>query len=213
MPAARRQPHRQRTFARGATWVRNSLGPCLLLAWILASVPGCSSRTSTGFQALDLDGKLTTLDSGPKGTACVFVFLGVECPIANRCLPELVALETELGPQGVRFHHIYPNADETPEAIHRHRAEYGLNSAAYRDPTLGLARTLGASKTPEAVALSSNGELIYQGRINDQFAALGIGKPEPTRHDLADALRGFLRGAPHVGRGPPAVGCSFRALP
>lgn len=158
----------------------------------------------------DLEGRTVPLVPGPSVRAQVFVFLGVECPIANRCSPELARLARELAPRGVRFYHVYPNPDETPEAIGRHRAEYGLGKEGYRDPGLKVARALGARWTPEAVALAPDGALIYQGRINDQFTALGVGKPAPTRHDLAEALEAFLRGGVPMGVVTPRAGCTFR---
>lgn len=191
-----------------------SVPRCALAVFLLLTcVPGCSSRHPPSLSAIDLEGHPTAIGADPNGRAFVILFLGVECPISNRYLPELVALENELGPRGIRFFHVYPNPDETPEVIRRHRAEYHLPATAFRDPQWSLARTLGTSKTPEAVALTAEGRVIYHGRVNDQYAALGVGKPEPTRHDLAEALREFLKGAPPVGNGPPAVGCSFRALP
>ncbi|MBL9136887.1 MAG: redoxin domain-containing protein [Verrucomicrobiales bacterium] len=213
MPTGTRLTYRGRSITRCCLSNRAAGSLGLLLALVLSFCPGCSSRPSAAYQAMDLDGKPAVLDAGPNGAALVIVFLGVECPIANRCLPELVALEKELAPQGVRFHHVYPNPDETAEVVRRHRREYQLSSTAYRDPEWRLARQLHASRTPEAVALTPDGRRIYQGRINDQFAALGVGKPEPTRHDLALALRDFLKGAPPSGISQPAVGCSFRPAP
>ena len=145
--------------------------------------------------------------------AVVYVFLGIECPIANRVIPELSALERELGGKGVVFCPIYPYPDETAEQIRKHREGYGLSGPAYRDPEFKLARVLRAHATPEVVALTGDGSLIYRGRVNDQFTALGVGRPEATRHDLADALRDYLTSGVARGRIEPAVGCTFRALP
>lgn len=158
----------------------------------------------------DLDGKRVLLTPSPSVRALVFVFLGVECPIANRCSPELVRLARDLTPRGIRFYHVYPNPDETPEVIRRHREAYAYPAEAYRDPDLKLARALGARWTPEAVALTPDGSRIYQGRINDQFTALGVGRPAPTRHELAEALEAYLHGGPPLGIVTPRAGCTFR---
>lgn len=173
---------------------------------------GCSG-SGRGYPVQRLDGAKATLRATPETKAWVFVFLGVECPIANRCLPELMALEREFAGAGVRFCFVYPNPDEDPSVIRRHQADYGLMGETYRDPGLRLARQLGASKTPEAVFLDAAGKLIYCGRINDQFLALGQGKPAPTRRDLAEALTQFRAGHPPAGLVQPPVGCTFRSLP
>lgn len=173
---------------------------------------GCAGA-GRGYPVQRLDGAQTRLRATAETKGWVFVYLGVECPIANRCLPELMALEREFAGEGVRFCYVYPNPDETPEAIRRHQADYGLTGETFRDPGLRLARQLGASKTPEAVFLDAAGKLIYRGRINDQFLALGQGKPAPTRRDLAEALAQFRAGHPPVGLVQAPVGCTFRSLP
>jgi hypothetical protein len=161
----------------------------------------------------DLDGKVVGWNP-PSGTrAVVFVFAGVECPISNRVQPELEALEAELSSRRIAFYEIYPYPDETAEGIRKHRLEYRRSAMAFLDKEHVLAKALGAHRTPEAVAMAADGRKIYQGRINDQYRALGVAKPEPTRHDLAEALRGFLAGEEPSGTTVPAVGCSFRALP
>lgn len=173
---------------------------------------GCSGA-GRGYPVQRLDGATASLRPAPETKGWLFVFLGVECPIANRCLPELMELEREFTGAGVRFCYVYPNPDETPDRIRRHQADYGLTGEVFRDPELRLARQLGASKTPEAVFLDAGGQLIYRGRINDQFLALGQGKPAPTRRDLADALAQFRAGTPPAGLVQPPVGCTFRSLP
>jgi hypothetical protein len=142
--------------------------------------------------------------------AVVVVFVAVDCPIANRVLPELRRLADELAPRGVRFVQVYANADETDAAVAAHRADFGLTGPAVRDAGGALAARFGAHVTPEAVVVGRGGRLVYQGRINDQYAAPGVGRPAPTRHDLADALRAYLDAGHVTGRGPAAVGCSVR---
>ncbi|MCW5556266.1 MAG: hypothetical protein KIT22_00205 [Verrucomicrobiae bacterium] len=153
-----------------------------------------------------LSGEAVSWRPGPKGRVVVFAFLGADCPISNRAQPELSRLARELSPD-VEFVPVYPNAGEDADAIRRHRTEYQLTPVAYRDPKQRLADALQVGVTPEVVALTAGGRLIYRGRINDQFGGLGRGRPEPTRHDLAEALGAFLAGSPPAGRVTPAVGC------
>jgi len=185
----------------------------LALSWaVLSLLPGCASG-ARDFAVQRLDGSRIQLSPSPDTQLWAFVFVGVDCPIANRCLPELAALAREHSPAGVRFVFVYPNPDETPDAIRRHQAEYGLEGEVFRDPELRLARRLNASKTPEAVVLTVDGKPVYRGRVNDQYLALGQAKPAPTRRDLADALAEFRAGRTPSGLAQPAVGCTFRSLP
>lgn len=182
----------------------------LLLAPTLSALAGELAAT---YPLAALDGSARTVSLQPGERALVFVFLSVECPIANRCLPELRQLAGEFATNGVRFLHIYAQPDETDEAIRQHRREFALEGEAFRDPQHRLAERFNARTTPEVVAVAADGGLIYQGRVNDQYAALGRGKPAPTKHDFAEALRDFLSsGKPRAVR-TRAVGCTFRAEP
>ncbi len=179
----------------------------ILILWLT----GCAGVSPGRLPPLtDLSGHQHPMAALAGGKATVLVFLSVDCPIANRCLPELVQLARETETNGVRFVHVYANSADGNAAIRQHRAEFGLFPEAYRDPGWTLAVRLGVRVTPEVVALASDGKLIYQGRVNDQYAALGQGRPAATRHDLAEALSGYLAGDPPSGRVVPAVGCSFR---
>ncbi|MBK9538911.1 MAG: hypothetical protein IPO12_09250 [Flavobacteriales bacterium] len=60
--------------------------------------------------------------------------------------------------------------------------------------------------TPEVVVLDAEGELVYQGAIDDR--ALRREKAHPaTRHYLSDALDAVLRGDRPAEREVAAVGC------
>jgi NAD(P)-dependent dehydrogenase (short-subunit alcohol dehydrogenase family) len=143
----------------------------------------------------------------------VFEFLGTECPIAGRVQPELERLAQEFGPQGVRFVAIYPNVGETASGIRKHRSEAGQTVEAGLDPGHRLTDRLAVTVTPEVVVLASDGRLIYQGRVNDQYGALGKGRPAPTRHDVAEALGGFLASGQATAIRTTPVGCRIQRLP
>jgi len=187
-----------------------------VLAAVLAGWTGCAtSATSASFQGADLawqdlQGRRRAVVESAGERGLVMVYLSVDCPIANRCLPELEALADKYGPSGLRFVRVYAQAQEGPDQILRHAEEYRLRSEAFRDIDLSVAKPLGASHTPEAVAVTPEGKLIYRGRINDQYEKLGVSRPQPTRHDLAEALEAYLAGEKPSGRSTPAVGCRFR---
>ena len=149
----------------------------------------------------------------PRSRAVVLVFLGTECPIAQRMLPELERLEQELGPRGVRFLAVYPNTGETREGVRQQRRRAGVTGEAGLDPEQRLVDRWRVTVTPEVVALAADGALIYRGRVNDQYAALGKGKPAPTRQDLREALEGFLVTGRARGVQTTPVGCRILCAP
>jgi hypothetical protein len=145
--------------------------------------------------------------------AIVCVFLANECPISNRAIPELRRLQDTFGPRGVAFRFVHPNADETDDAVRKHTAEYALPGPMLRDPGLKLAHLAGVEVTPTALVVSPAGEMLYRGRIDDRYAALGQAKPEPTRHDLERALTAVLGGQKPDPAETRAVGCHLVATP
>jgi hypothetical protein len=80
-----------------------------------------------------------------------------------------------------------------------------------RDPDHALVKRAGVTVTPEA-AVYSGGRLVYRGRIDDRYAALGKARPEPTRRDLAAALEAALAGRPAPAKITRAVGCTISGL-
>lgn len=161
-----------------------------------------------------LDG--TTIDAlqPPAGAkAIVYIFTSVDCPISNRYAPELQRLERGFGPKGVVFRLIYPGRADSDAAIREH-----VNAFAYegvveplRDAGFVLVKHVGATITPEA-AVVVNGTVVYRGRIDDRYVSLGVERPAPTAHDLADALTAVLAGRPVAHATLPAVGCFIADL-
>jgi Redoxin len=199
-----------RLFGRVIHPFWNLLG-ALAVAGLVAGCAG-EPKSAPDWTLTDLSGNEVRWSSSPDTRAVVFVFTGVECPIANRAQPELTRLAREFTPE-VTFVAVYPNASEDAAMIRRHRTTFELPPEAYRDPRQHLAKTLGATVTPEVVALAVDGRLIYRGRVNDQFAGLGLGRPAPTRHDLKDALRDFIEGKLPSGIVTSAAGCRIQTTP
>src|SRR5258708_33881879 len=85
---------------------------------------------------------------------------------------------------------------------------YAGTMDALRDPKHSLVKYAGATITPEAAVLAG-GRLVYRGRIDDRYVELGVERPTPTRHDLADALAAGDAGPP----APPGKTPGARRVP
>jgi thiol-disulfide isomerase/thioredoxin len=137
----------------------------------------------------------------------VFIFVRTDCPVSNRYAPELKRLSGEFAPRGVVFSMVYADPDETSDNIRQHMEQYGFPGAVIRDPAHALVRRAKATVMPEAAVFSATGKLLYHGRIDNRFVALGKAMASPTRHDLEDAIRAALDGRPQPEASAPAVGC------
>jgi hypothetical protein len=167
------------------------------------------ARALTFLLTLTLLAPLCAEDSPLKSSAkvVVFVFVSSECPVSNKFAPELERLSHKFPTNDVSFNLVYPNASDSESKIADHRRDFHLTGAYLRDPKHKLAKLAGATITPEAAVFDSSRTLSYRGRVNDQYLALGKGRPEPTQHDLEDAITAILAGQkPKQSRTEP-IGC------
>jgi len=152
------------------------------------------------------DGHIVTLQP-PTGGATVLLVYSTECPISNYFSATLNSLVERFGVSRVRWAGICVDPEITPENQQKHASEYKLAFPVIADRAGQIARQIGASVTPEVFVFSSNGEIAYQGRIDDQYAERTVKTTAPKTHDLADALQAVLAGKnPEVPKAK-AVGC------
>lgn len=137
----------------------------------------------------------------------VLIFVSIDCPVSNRYAPEVKRIYDDFAPSGVRFRLVYPNPLDGDEAISRHVREYGYPPIGERDRDHLLAKTAGATITPEAAVFDRRGRLVYLGRIDDRFVELGRERPAATRNDLRNVLTALVAGKPVIPSRTQAVGC------
>ncbi len=136
----------------------------------------------------------------------VICFLGAECPLARLYGPRLNSLAEEFSSQGFTFVGIDSNPQDSPADIEQYIREHRLEFPIVKDATQSLATQLGATRTPEVFVLDSNDQVVYQGRIDDQYEP-GLSRGEPTKHDLRDTLAALIAGRPVPQSQTAAVGC------
>jgi hypothetical protein len=190
--------------------------------FLALSVAGCGKASTTprtveprqGTQAasaasiIDLDDRPFDLwPSDEQSAATVIVFTRTDCPISNRYAPTINQLYATYEPRGVRFFLVYLDPAQQPEEIRRHLQGFAYPCPAVRDPRHALVAETGAKVTPEAAVFDARREIVYRGRIDDLYAALGQSRDEPTTHELADALDAVLSGNAVAQASTTAVGC------
>jgi hypothetical protein len=186
----------------------------LFVAWIAGCLPAQGAGVDAAppqangvLELTDLEGRVVRPFASTNAAAQVFVFVSNDCPICNRYAPELGRLEAACRRRGIPFWLVHPLLDETPDAIRRHAVEYSLPKVQLRDGHRSLSRLAGITVTPEAALFDRQGRLVYRGRIDDRFPALGRQRPAATRHDLLEAIEALLGGKPIAEPRTPAVGC------
>jgi AhpC/TSA family len=147
--------------------------------------------------------------------AVVLLFTRSDCPISNRYAPEVRRLNERYSSQKIRFFLVYPDRDETPETIAKHRTEYNYPIEAIRDPKHELVVRARVKVTPEAavfVPSKTSWNLTYHGRIDDRYADFGKSRPEPKERDLEEVLTAILAGKPVPHGEAKARGCYIADL-
>ena len=144
------------------------------------------------------------LDPAEK-VASVLFFYCQDCPISNSYAPEInriCASHTNFA-----FYIVQVDSELTPAAARAHAREYDLRAPVLLDTQHRLVKLAKATVTPEAAVLGKNGQLLYRGRIDDLYAALGRKRGTATQHDLRAALDTITAGKKVKPRETKAVGC------
>lgn len=155
----------------------------------------------------DVHGKAHRLlaDTGQKAT--LFFFVLHDCPLANRCAPEINRIASEYQKRGIRSFLVYVGDDLTPKVARRHAKEYGFTMPALLDRKQQLVRFTGVTVSPEVAVLAPDNRQLYRGRIDDRLTELGKPRTIPSRRDLREALDAILEGRPVAEPVTKAVGC------
>jgi peroxiredoxin len=162
------------------------------------------------FSLLDYRGKYFELHRA-EGRAVVLFFTGNGCPIARQSIPKLRSLRRKFADQGVSFWLMNSSPQDDRESIEGEAREfYGSSFPILKDDVQLVARTLGVTRTCEAIAINTtNWTIFYRGAIDDQLTE-GAQKPRPTEKYLEDALSAFLAGKPVPKARTSTKGCLIK---
>jgi hypothetical protein len=175
----------------------------MFLSALLLSIPLLIS-----LDVRDVEGHvLKPLD--PSGAAEILFFITNDCPIANSYAPEIQRICGEYASKGVACELVYSDLSLDIAAIRKHHADFSYPQTipAVRDTAHKLADATGATITPEAVVVGKGGKVLYRGRIDNFYAALGKPRRQATEHDLRQALDEMLAGKPVTHPQTQSVGC------
>jgi hypothetical protein len=182
----------------------------------LAALPVCAADLPDFFRvrtATDVQGKPHSLGAAAGTKAVVLVFLGPECPVSQRYVPELNRIAAGQGTNDVEFCGIISGKSITRSNAAFFVKEYAIQYPVLFDDAGLFARWLRPTHVPEAFVLKPDGDVAYRGRINDWYQSPGKPRAVIQHHELRDAIA-----AVRVGKTPPRlfaqpVGCYFEDWP
>lgn len=146
------------------------------------------------------------LELPPRPRGLVLGFLGAECPVARQYAVRLGEIAASQADRGIVVLGVDSNSQDTDADIATMCAELGVVVPVVRDDGQRIARHVGARRTGGVVLLDAAGQVIYSGRVDDQFSP-GLVRPAATSHDLVAAIDDFVAGRPVAVPATEAVGC------
>src|SRR5262249_20796701 len=152
------------------------------------------ARSIPDFTLQDTLGRRVSLADYRESKAVAGLFVGTECPLANKYLLSLAEMQREYGPRGLQVLAVNSNVQDSAEAIARHARERDLPYPVLIDAERKVADLLGAQRTPSVFLLDAAGVVRYSGRIDDRYGVGGGDRGTPRREDLREAIEDVLAG-------------------
>ncbi len=140
-----------------------------------------------------------------KGVVALFIL--ADCPIARAYSSEFKRLKTEYGAKGFDFKLVYADGDSHLEHLRMNSKEFGYDGWSFVDH--GLLDRAEATISPTAAVFSPTGSLLYSGRVDNLYAALGKRRAKATTHDLRDALDAVAKGKAASNPRTRPIGCAI----
>jgi thiol-disulfide isomerase/thioredoxin len=142
----------------------------------------------------------------------VFVFLSETCPICQSYTLPLKELYKKYHVKQVSFIGVFPNQEITQEEIADFKKKYAIPFKLMADTGRLMVMKFNATITPEVFVETTEQQLIYTGRIDNSFYAVGKRRKLVTTHELEDALFQYASGTPVTVSKTEAVGCIIPTL-
>ena len=162
-----------------------------------------------GVRVVDVHGQVHRLGVSRDTSPFVMVFLNPYCPISARYAPELNEFSELAALAGLEFYGVLSSPLMKAAVARQYVSDAELRFPIIWDPSGDLALRLGQTITPEAFVISSYGLVLYRGRIDDRFPALGQLRSKINSHDLKEVMAAVGRGDDVIPSLSPSVGCFF----
>lgn len=144
------------------------------------------------------------------GNLTVLVFLAVDCPISQKYIPVLNAIQKKYENSPVRFEGLITGSVKARD-LEKFSSEYAILFPLKTDKDLLCARQMSAEVTPEVFVFDDKCEIKYRGAIDNWFYDLGGYRKESTEDYLIDAVDALLKGNDPEVRTTKAIGCLIQA--
>lgn len=183
------------------------LSIALLLSLGTSPLKPAKVEAAESWRWQDINDQSVDLFSDPETSSAVLIFISPDCPIANSYQPALAKLAKDFEEQNVTFVMVHALPSVTVAQAKEHASKFEIKLPVVLDSDRSLAKRLDASVIPEAFVINRQGEVLYQGRIDDLHVGFGKKRVAPTRQDLRIALEEIAQGKSVSVPRTKAIGC------
>jgi hypothetical protein len=172
----------------------------VLLIWAATLAPAMDIRG-----AVDQHGTVFDLTARGESRLVAVTFLGVDCPLGGLYMNRLRELHAQFAPRGVCFVVVDSNQQDTFDEV----VEFAGDAPfpVLKDKGFVVADEFGATRSPEVFLLDENRDVIYRGRIDDQYAPGMHSQEKPRRAHLEAAISEALASQPISVPSTEPIGC------
>ena len=139
----------------------------------------------------------------------VYIFLAETCPICRSTTPEMKNIYAEYGTKGIGFAGNFPAPQmSTAQTRADFSKKYSIPYPLQPDPGQRLAKKYGATITPEIIVVRiKDDKVLYRGKVDNSYEAMGRRREVVTQHYLRDALESIIHGRTVTIAKTEPVGC------
>ena len=165
-----------------------------------------------GVRAVESNGDVVKLGvENKRAYPVALVFIDIGCVISQRMIPRLNEISADAKSLNVQFFGVVSNPKVHWQEAEEFKKEFSIEFPLLYDGNGDLAHRFNPTVVPEAYVVNIYDELIYHGRINDQYAAIGKYNKEVRHPDLINAIKAASKKEkPEVSYGE-AKGCVFES--
>lgn len=163
------------------------------------------------FELKDPSGKIYRSDTLYGKEGLLVAFTCNHCPYAQAVWPRLIRLSEYAKGLGVNTVGINPNIhpdypEDAPDKMEEKIKEWGIEFPYLVDETQKIADAFKAQCTPDLYLYNAAGELVYHGRLDDNWKD----EKKVKRQELKEAIENLVHGKPISSDQFPSMGCSIK---
>jgi peroxiredoxin len=178
---------------------------------LLNSEPVKLGSLAPAFDLPSVDGKQFKLKDFKDAKVLVVMFICNHCPYVQAVEERILQLHRDYQGKGVQWVGICSNdsnnyPDDSPKNLLKRWKEKEYGFPYLIDETQEVAKAYGAVCTPDIFVYEKNRQLVYRGRIDDNWQD----PSKVTRREIRGALDALLQGKQPSEPQNPSLGCSIK---